>query len=86
MLGDFGAAGLVDAHTVTGSVALSIAYAAPEMLQHGEMSPGNRSVCIGARPSTTWSRVDSRSVSRQMGLADTAGIASLLSLVTTEPS
>jgi serine/threonine protein kinase len=47
LLGDFGIAGLVDGATVTGSVATSIAYAAPETLHRGETTVASDLYSLG---------------------------------------
>ena len=91
MLGDFGAAGLIDAHTVTGSVALSIAYAAPEMLEHGEMSPATDLYALGATlyhvvtGRLPFGAPDGGDGAGDGACADSIGIGALLRMVATEP-
>jgi serine/threonine protein kinase len=84
LLGDFGAAGLVDAHTITGSVALSIAYAAPEVLELGEMSSASDLYALGV---TLYHLLTGTLPfgGSATSLADAAGVGALVRRVTTEP-
>jgi hypothetical protein len=83
VLGDFGAAGLVDARTITGSIALSIAYAAPETLEASEVSVATDLYALGA---TLYQLVTGSLPfgGSMASLGDAAGIAALVRRVTSE--
>ncbi len=83
VLGDFGTAGLVDSETITGSLALSIAYAAPEVLEVGVASPSSDLYSLGVTMYQLLSGVLPFGGSAASD-GDAAGIAALLRRVATQ--